>query len=67
MWTYKKNSKVFAEKFKEALPSMMSQNQTAFIKNRCISESSRLISDVIVVCDIENIPGYLVNMILKKH
>ena len=66
MWTHTKNSKAFAEKFKEALPSMMSQNQTAFVKNR-ISESSRLISDVIVVCDIENIPGYLVNMILKKH
>ena len=67
MWTHKKNSKAFAEKFKEALPSMMSQNQTAFVKNRCVSESSRLISDIIVVCDIKNITGYLVNMILKKH
>ena len=34
-------SKVFAEKLKEKLPSIISQNKTAYVKNRCISESGR--------------------------
>ena len=44
-------SKAFAEKFKEAPPLIISQNQTAYDKN-CISESSRLIADI-VDCDKE--------------
>ena len=44
-------SKAFAEKFKEASPLIISQNQTAYDKN-CISESSRLIADI-VDCDKE--------------
>ena len=59
-------SKAFAAKLKPILPSIVSSNQTAYVEKRCISESGRLISDIIEICDIENIPGYLVTMDLEK-
>ena len=40
-------SKSLAEKLKHVLLELISSNQTAYAKNRCISESSRLIYDVI--------------------
>ena len=36
------------------------------IKNRCISESGRLISNVVEMCDILDIPGYLVTLDIEK-
>ena len=59
-------SKAFAAKLKPILPSIISSNQTAYVEKRCISESGRLISDIIEVCGKENIPGYLVTMDLEK-
>ena len=59
-------SKSLAEKLKSALPELISSNQTAYVQNRCISESGRLISDVIEMCDILDIPGYLVTMDIEK-
>ena len=59
-------SKSLAEKLKHVLPELISSNQTAYVKNRCISESGRLISDVIEMCDILDIPGYLVTMDIEK-
>ena len=41
-------SKSLAQKLKHVLPEPVSSNQTAYVKNRCISEKGRLISDVIV-------------------
>ena len=40
-------SRSFAEKLKHCLHELISSNQTAYVKNWCISESGRLISDVI--------------------
>ena len=60
------HSKSLAEKLKNALPELISSNQTAYVKNRCISESGRLISDVIEMCDILDIPGYLVAKYIEK-
>ena len=48
-------SKSLAEKLKSALPELISSNQVAYVKNRCTSESGRLISDVIEMCDILDI------------
>ena len=45
------NSNAFAEKRKEILPFIISLNKTSSIKNLCISESNRLIADVIDICD----------------
>ena len=59
-------SKAFAIKRKPILHSIISSNQTAYVENRCISESGRLISDIIEICGKENIPGYLVTMDLEK-
>ena len=59
-------SKSLAEKLKNALPELISSNQTAYVKNRCIYESGRLISDVIEMCDILDISGYLVTMDIEK-
>ena len=36
------------------------KNQTAYVKNGFLSKSDRLITDIVDVCDIENIPGYFV-------
>ena len=51
---------------KHVLPKLISSNQRTYVKNRCISESGRLISDVIEMCDILDIPGYLVTMDIEK-
>ena len=56
----------FAEKLKNVLLELISSNQTAFVKNRCTSESRRLISDVTEMCDRLDIPGYLVTMNIEK-
>ena len=57
-------SKAFSAKFKPFLPSIISSNQTASVERRCISETGRLISDIMEICVKKNIPGYLVT--LKK-
>ena len=59
-------SKSLAEKLKHVLSELISSNQTACVKNGCISESGRLISAVIEMCHILDIPGYLVTMDIEK-
>ena len=59
-------SKSLAERLKHVLPGLISSNQKAYAKNRYISESGRLISDVIEMCDMLNIPGCLVTMDIEK-
>ena len=48
------------------LRTITSSNQTAYVNKRCISESGRLISDIIEVCEKQNIGGYLVTMDIEK-
>ena len=59
-------SKSRAEKLKHVLPELLSSNQITYVKNWCISEIGRLISAVIEMCDILDIPGYLVTMDIEK-
>ena len=66
MLTSKILFKLLAEKLKNALPELISSNQTVYVTNRCISENRRLISDAIQMCDILDIPGYLVTMDIEK-
>ena len=59
-------SKALASKLKKVLPTIISSNQTAYVNKRCISESGCLISDIIEVCEKQNIGGYLVTMDIEK-
>ena len=59
-------SKSLAEKLKHVLPELIPSNQTAYVKNWCVSKSGRLISDVIEMCDVLDIPGCLVTMEIEK-
>ena len=59
-------SKAFAAKVEPILPSITSSNQTPYVEKRCVSESGRLISDIIEICSNENIPGLLVIMDLEE-
>ena len=59
-------SKLLSEKLKHALTELISSNQTSYVKNRCISENDRLISDVTELFDMLDITGYLVTMDIEK-
>ena len=50
--------KAFPVKFKPILPSIISSNQIVYAEKWCISESGRLISDIIELCGNKNIPGF---------
>ena len=59
-------SKALSEKLKEVLPDLISSQQTAYVKNRHIGESGRLISDIIEVTKIRKIGGFLVTIDIEK-
>ena len=59
-------SKAISNKLKTALPTLISSQQTAYVKNRFIGESGRLISDIIEISGWFNITGFLVTMDIEK-
>ena len=63
---YKIISKALASRLKKVLPNLISPQQTAYVKNRFIGESGRLIADVIEITDILNKEGFLVTMDMEK-
>ena len=63
---YKIISKALASRLKKVLPNSISPQQTAYVKNRFIGESGRLIADVIEITDILNKEGFLVTMDIEK-
>ena len=58
--------KALSEKLKKVLPDLISSQQTAYVKNRHIGESGRLISDVIEIAKIKKIEVFLVTMDIEK-
>ena len=48
------------------LPVLIDKRQTAYVKDRFIDESGRLIDDVNNVCDIKKIEGYLLTIDFEK-
>ena len=58
-------SKALAERLKNVLPEIISPNQNAHVKSRCISEGGRLISDLLEMSEVLNKETFLVT-ILKK-
>ena len=63
---YKLLTKVFANRIKEVLPSIISSTQTGYVKNRSIEDSVRIIQDVINYLFINNLPGILVTVDFQK-
>ena len=51
---------------KNLLSSLTSTQQTTCIKNRFIGEGGRLISDIVNICDRNNIGGLLVTIDIEK-
>ena len=63
---YKIISKALVLRLKKVLPNLILPQQTAYIENRFICESGRLIADIIEITDIFNEEGFLVTMDIEK-
>ena len=50
-------SKALSKKLKEVLPDLISSPQTAYVKNRHIGESGRLISDITEITETRKTEG----------
>ena len=59
-------SKAFSSRLKKILPSIISSEQTAYVNKRYIMEGGRFISDIIEMCNIENVKGFIVSMDIEK-
>ena len=59
-------SKALSERLKKVLPSLISDNQSAYVEGRFISESGRLISDVLEVTDMLKLNGLLLTVDIQK-
>ena len=63
---YKIISKALASRLKKILPYLISPQQMAYVENRFIGESGRLIADIIEMTDVLNKEGVLVTMNIEK-
>ena len=59
-------SKCMARRLVPVLPTIISPDQTAYVKGRYIGESLRLTSDILDCTQKFNIPGYALTMDLQK-
>ena len=67
VYHYKKN-KVLSTRIKGVLlPYLISPNQTAYVKNRFISESGRVISDILEIVTTLALQGLLATIDTKKE
>ena len=55
----KLTSKALAERLKNGISEIISPNQNAYVKNRCISEGGRLISDLLEISEVLNKEGFV--------
>ena len=63
---YKIASKAIASRIKTFLPKLISDDQTGFIKGRCISENKRLLDSVIKFTEGKKIPGLLLFLYFER-
>ena len=57
---------MLAERLKKVLPSLISKNQTAYVKGRFIIERGRLISDILEISHNLIIKGFLMTLDIEK-
>ena len=59
-------SKILAERVKNVLHEIISPNLNAYVKNRCISEGVRLITDLLEMIEVLNKESLLVTFDIEK-
>ena len=64
--SYKIASGCIANRIKRVLPNIIHSDQTGFINDRCISENTRLLYDIIHYTEKINIPGLLLLIDFEK-
>ena len=63
---YKISTKSIANRIKQVLPNLISNNQTGFIKGRFIGENIRLVYSIIKITSEKNTPGLLLFLDFQK-
>ena len=59
-------SKVVASRLRSVISSIVNKNQVAYVNNRFIRESGRLISDVLMITNSLDIEGLLMTVDLEE-
>ena len=59
-------SKVLASRLKSVISTIVNENQVAYVNNRFINESGRLISDVLQITNSLDIEGLLMTVDIEK-
>ena len=59
-------SKAIASRLKRVLPNLILPKQRAYVENRFIGESGRLMADIIDIADLLSKKAFLVTMDIKK-
>ena len=59
-------SKVIALRMKKVLPNIINYDETAYVKNRYIGESIRMIDDILYHAKQENLDGILFAAAMEK-
>ena len=59
-------SKVLSTRMKNVLPFLISSSQTGYVKSRFISESGRVISDILEIWNLFALEGFLVTVDIEK-
>ena len=59
-------SKSLATRLKNVLGKLIDARQTAYVNERFIGESGRLIDDALKVCDMQKLSGYLLTVYFEK-
>ena len=59
--------KVLSTRIKGVLTYLISSNQTAYVKNKFIRESERVMSDILEIAKIFALEGFLVTIDIEKN
>ena len=59
-------SKSRANQLQDVMPNLVSENESAYVKNRFISEGGKLISNILEITDSLQIDGLLITIDIEK-